>query len=174
MSTAATETRALELLGTGVTPEAVANALGVTVSRISQLLSQEDFAARVAELRFKNLQKHTIRDNSYDELEDDLVSRLRDLMPLMHRPMEVLKAIQVINAAKRRGQSAPDSIIQQQTIVQLNVPTKILQQFTTNINNQVIVAGSQDLNTMQSGLLIKQLEGVKQNDSITAEAVTSI
>jgi hypothetical protein len=163
-----TESRALQLLGSGVNPETVASALGVSVSRISQLISDPEFSAQVAELRFTSLQKHNVRDNSYDEIEDALIEKLKDLMPLMMRPMEVLKSIQVINAAKRRGQSAPESITAQQTVVNLVMPTIITQTYavTQNIHNQVIRAGDQDLLTIQSSSLLKRVESAgKLNES---------
>lgn len=150
-----TEERALTLLGSGVTPEQVASALGVTVSRISQLLSDPEFTARVAELRFEALNKHNERDSRYDTMEDRLLTKLEDLLPLMMRPMEVLKSIQIINAAKRRGQSAPEQTINQQTVVSIVMPVSIVNKFVTNINNQVIKAGTQDLLTIQSGQLLK-------------------
>lgn len=152
-----TRARALELLGSGVGPEVTASALGVTVSAISQLLSEETFAAEVAELRFKSLQKHNLRDGKYDELEDDLIDRLRDCLPLMHRPMEILKAIAVINAAKRRGASAPEQITHQNTVINLTMPVQIIQKFQVNQHNQVISAGTQELLTIQSGSLLSKI-----------------
>jgi hypothetical protein len=170
------EDKALKLLGSGCGPEIVATAVGVSVSRISQLLSDPEFAAEVAELRFQALQKHNEQDNKYDLLESELVDKLKDLMPLMHRPMEILKAIQVINAAKRRGQSAPESITHQNQVVNLVMPVKIVQQFQTNINNQVIKAGSQELLTVQSGAMESLLNRVKaigaENVQITSNGET--
>lgn len=158
----ATEERALKLLGSGLGPEVVASAVGVSTSRISQLLSDPEFSEQVAELRFTSLQKHNDRDNEYDSLEDKLLKTLKDLLPLMMRPMEVLKAIQVINAAKRRGQSAPEQITHQNQVVNLVMPTFITQKFTTNINNQVIQAGSQTLETIQSGTLLARAKKVEE------------
>jgi hypothetical protein len=153
-----TEDRALTLLGSGVSPEQAALALGISVSRISQLLSTEEFARQVAELRFQNLQKHNEIDASYDSIEETLIAKMKELLPMMYRPMEILKAISVINAAKRRGQSAPAALHAQQTVITLNMPTQIIQKFTTNIHNQVIQAGSQELLTIQSGNLLKKAE----------------
>lgn len=158
-----TESRALTLLGQGIPPNIVAASLGVTESRISQLVSDPNFAAEVAELRFNNLQKHNERDNKYDSLEDKLIDRLEDLLPLMMRPMEVLKAIQVINAAKRRGASTPDSIVQQQTIIALTIPTQIIQKFQVNAQNHVTQAGSQTLLTLQSGTLLNKVKGLNND-----------
>jgi hypothetical protein len=157
-----TESRALTLLGQGIPPSVVASSLGVSESRISQLVSDPEFAAKVAELRYNSLQKHNERDSKYDALEDKLIERLQDLLPLMMRPLEVLRAIQTINGAKRRGASAPESITAQQTVITLNIPTQIIQHFKTNQQNHVIQAGSQTLLTLQSGTLLKK---VKQNDS---------
>lgn len=153
MSLTTTEERALSLLGSGVTPVQVAAAIGVSESRISQLLSEDSFAARVAELRYENLAKHNARDSSYDALEDALIEKMQDVLPLMHRPMEILKALSVINAAKRRGQSTPESIIEKQQIIQLTMPIQIINKFQANIHGQVTSVGAQDLLTIQSGAL---------------------
>jgi len=154
----ATEDRALSLLGSGVQAEQVAAALGVTPARISQLLSDETFANQVASLRYENLQKHNTRDSKYDAMEDTLLEKLEKSVGFMFKPETILKAIQIINNAKRRGQSTPDQVTNQQTIVNLVLPTQITQKFTTNINNQVISAGEQTLNTMQSSNLLALAE----------------
>lgn len=154
-TTTTTEERALTLLGQGVPSTAVANALGVDISRISQLLSRSDFAARVIEKKFESLSKHNERDTKIDSLEDALLQKLGDTMPFMTRPMEILKSFSVLNAAKRRGQTAPESLTQKQTIIQLNIPQIILEKFQSNIHNQVIQVGQQSLITIQSGQLLK-------------------
>ena len=165
-----TRERALALLGNGVSATHVAAACGVSESQISQLLADEAFASEVATVRYQNLQKHNERDSSYDRIEDKLVDKLEDLLPMMMRPMEVLKSIQVINAAKRRGSSTPESITEQQTIVQIVMPTVVLNKFTANAHNQVIKAGDQDLLTIQSGTLLKQAKGA-QNDDLAQRAI---
>jgi hypothetical protein len=155
----------LNLLGSGVEPVTVAASLGLTQGRISQLLSDEYFAAQVAELRYHNLAKHNERDSEYDSIEDRLLERLRDCLPLMHRPMEILRAIQVINAAKRRGASAPEAIIEKQSIVQLVIPIQILNKFSTNMQGQVVSVGEQNLLTIQSGAL----DGLVKKQSVVAQ-----
>lgn len=169
-----TEEKALNLLGLGYGPEVVATAVGVSTSRISQLLSDENFAADVAELRFTNLKKHNELDSKYDSMEDELVDKLKDLIPLMMRPLEVLKAISVINAAKRRGQSAPEQITHQNQVINLIMPIKIVQKFTTNINNQVIQAGTQELLTVQSGHMESLLNKRKENRDVENALIPAI
>lgn len=149
-----TEDRALALLGTGIPAESVAAALGVTPGRISQLLSDREFAAQVTTLKYEALSKHNDRDAAYDSLEDTLLKKLGDSVNLLFRPADIAKTLQLINGAKRRGQSTPDQVIEQQTLVNITVPILIKQKFTTNIANQVIQVGDQSLVTMQSGHLL--------------------
>ena len=156
--TTSIEDRALQLLGSGIAAEATANALGVTPARISQLLSEQHFSDRVATLRYENLQKHNTRDSAYDSLEDTLLDKLEASIPFMLKPGEILKALQVANSAKRRGQSAPDQTINQQNIVNLVLPEIIAQRFTVNIDNQVTRAGDQELHTMPASSLLKTVE----------------
>ena len=173
--TSGVEEKALNLLGAGVGAEQVAAALGVTPARISQLLSDKNFSDKVTEARYRNLQSHTKRDNTYDSLEDKLLSRLEKSLPLMVKPDTLLKAIAVVNSAKRRGQSAPDQLVNQNNIVNVILPQHIVQTFTTNINNQVTKAGNQELLTMQSGTLLKRVEA-KENErkSISSEVTKQI
>ncbi len=155
--------RALDLLGAGVQAEQVASALGVTPARIAQLLATEMFAEKVAELRYKNLQSHNIRDGKYDVLEDKLIQKLEYSLPLMIKPDTIMKALSAVNGAKRRGQSAPTQVTNQQNIVTLMLPSSIAQKFTIDINNQVTKAGEQELLTMPSGNLLQQVEDAEQS-----------
>lgn len=151
------ETRALQLLGNGLGPEIVAQATGVTVSRISQLLSDPEFSAKVMELRCAILQKHTERDNTYDALEDTLLAKMKDLIPFMYKASEVLHAIRIINGAKRRGAAVITNEGAHTTVVNITLPQIITQRFVTDINNQVISAGAQELITVQSSAMNKML-----------------
>ena len=72
--------------------------------------------------------------------------------------MEIIKAFSVINAAKRRGQSAPEALTSKQSIIQLNIPAILLQQFTTNVHNQVVQVGEQSLLTIPSATLLRTVE----------------
>jgi predicted transcriptional regulator len=148
-----TESQALELLGVGASPSQVAAALGVSESLISQFLAQETFSRAVAERRFTGLLKHNKRDDKLDELEDALIKKLENIIPMMYKPSEIIHAFTRINQAKRRGSSAPEQIHQQQTVISLTLPIQILQYVTVNAANQVIKAGQQDLITVQSGRL---------------------
>lgn len=154
----AAEDRALELLGMGIGPEQVGPAVGLSVSRISQLLSDPTFSGKVAELRFKSLSKHNNRDSKYDEVEDQLLAKLENQVQYMMKPGEILGAIKIINGAKRRGASAPDAVLQTQQVVHLTMPVQIINQYKMDVNRQIIQAGDQTLVTAQSGSMQALLE----------------
>lgn len=160
--TSSIEEKALSLLGSGIAAESVASALGVTPARVAQLLANEKFAGQVAALRYETLQVHNKRDAQYDSIEDTLLDKLESSMPFMHKPTDILRAIQTINGAKRRGQSSPEQVTNQQNIVNLVLPTIIAQKFSVNINNQVTRAGDQELHTMPSSNLLKKVEDIRE------------
>ena len=157
-SLSSVEEKALKLLSIGISNEQVANALGVTPGRISQMLSNDEFSNQVAQAKYLNLQQHSERDSKYDSLEDKLLGKLESALPLMMRPDTILKAINVVNNAKRRGSTDIDPAAAKQQIVSLVLPTQVVQQFQTNINNQVTKAGEQELLTMTSANLLKRVE----------------
>ena len=176
-----TESRALELLGAGVGPEQTASALGLSVSRISQLLSQDNFATLVAEKRFTNLLSHSQRDSRADKIEELLLEKLENVIPYMIKPFEIIRAYQVVNSAKRRGQSAPESLTQQHTVINLNMPIQVVQHFQANAQNQVIRAGQQELLTIQSGkmkdlitdIIPESRKSIKENQYVRNEPSTN-
>lgn len=149
--------KAVELLGAGVSQEATAAALGVSPSYISQLMTEAEFSKQVVELRFKQLQHHTQRDNKYDTIEDKLLTKMEQSVPLMLRPSEILRALQVVNAAKRRGTQAQELPAGQHAQVVLNMPVRLVQHFTTNILNQVTEVEGEAMITIQPQQLLKQI-----------------
>lgn len=155
--TSSVEERALKLLGAGIKQEQVASALGVTPGRIAQLLSDPVFAEEVTKLRCTALHSHTVRDGTYDSLEDKLLVKLEAALPMIARPADILKAIAVVNNAKRRGADSPDVAATNINVVSLTLPTNLVQKFAVNIDNQVIQAGNQNLLTMNSSDLLKRV-----------------
>lgn len=157
------EERALNLLGNGVNAESTAAALGVTPARISQLLAEKPFAAKVSQLRYESMQQHNTRDRKYDSIEDKLLHKLEKSLPLLVRPDQILRAVDTVNKAKRRGQQSVHGVSSNQTVVQLLLPAAVATKIITNTNNQVIKAGDQSLLTIPSSNLLseteKELEG---------------
>lgn len=156
------EQKAIKLLGSGLSPGTVATAIGVSESRISQLMSQDDFAAEVTQLRFENLQKHNELDSLYDSMEAKVAKNVEEMLPLITRPADLLKLMSTLNSMKRKGQSAPEQMTHQNTVVNLLMPVQITQKFTTNVNNQVIQAGDQTLQTIQGSSLLAAAKAKSQ------------
>lgn len=153
-----TTERALKLLGQGLDAKTVASAVGVSESRISQLLSDSSFSEQVAQLRCSNLTAHTERDEKLDKLEDKLLDKMNLAVNMLFKPEDILKAYQVINAAKRRGAQGVQSLGGGvQTVINLTLPTKAVEGFKVNIHNQVTEAGGQSLLTIQSSALLGSL-----------------
>lgn len=150
-----TENRVMELLASGVTVPQVAAAIGISESRIAQLLSNDLFASELGTRRFKALAKHNARDSEYDDIEDKLIKQLKDTLPMLMQPEKILRAIQVINAAKRRGTSSTGAITEKQTVIKLTLPIQVLNKFSTNASNQVVTVETgrkiQSMVTVQSG-----------------------
>lgn len=169
--TSGLEEKAMNLLGSGIAAESVASALGVTPGRIAQLLSKDAFSEEVARLRYASLQSHNVRDGKYDSLEDRLLGKLEKSLPLMMKPETILNALTRVNAAKRRGQSTPEQVVNQQNIINLTLPTVIADKFSLDINNQVVKAGEQELLTMPSGNLLKQVEDAQNAQEANGTAI---
>lgn len=153
-----TEERALALLGQGISPEQVAAAIGVSASFISQLLSNDAFKSLVADAKYQGLIRHNERDSRLDGLEDKLITKLDSSVDLMYKPMEIVRSLQVVNAAKRRGISSTENISGKQEVTQLIMPSVIVNKFSVNVvnvklnaANQVVQAGEDSLVTIQSG-----------------------
>lgn len=154
------EERALALLSQGIDHNIVANAIGVSPGRISQLLSEEVFSTKLVELTYNSLIDASTRDKKYDSLEDKLIAKLESCLESMYKPFEIMRALQTINSAKRRGSLSPENLLPKTAeTVSLNLPTHLMTIFApgsqvnvqVNIHNQVIKAGDQELITMQSG-----------------------
>jgi hypothetical protein len=166
-TTTTTEERAMDLLGKGIPPNVVANTLGVDISRISQYLSDDKFALKVVEKKFAALAKHNEHDDNIDNTEAILLKKIKDSLPFITRPMEMVRAFQILNQAKRKGQSVPETLTNQQKIIQLNIPQILIDKFQTNIHNQVTQVGQQTLVTIQSGQMLKTSVPQIENDTIS-------
>lgn len=160
LSLSSIDNRVLDLLSQGATAAQTAAALGISESRVSQLLSEERFASALAANRFDALQKHNERDSKWDAIEDKLLNSLERTIPMIMQPEKIARVLQIVNAAKRRGASSVDHIHQQQTVIQLHLPTKIVNRFQVNGQNQVVNlqtedGKSQSMVTIQSGQMKK-------------------
>lgn len=146
-----------DLLGNGLSPEVVASAVGCTESYVSQLMSDEAFAAIVIEKRSAALTKNNERDLSIDELEDKTIRKLNQVLDMVHKPMELMHLFKTINGARRRGVQPQHQATNRQQVVVLAIPERVKAQFRLSANREIIDHGEQTLVTMTSQELLKKV-----------------
>lgn len=152
------EDKAVLLLAHGVSERKVAEACGVSPSRISQLLSQDTFKERVASTRLESVTADIEADKQLDTIEAKIRDRLEAAVEYCTKPMELARIFQVVNGAQRRQREVLPLGAGFDQLVSLSLPQIALAKVTTNIHNQVIQVGEQSLVTMQSnkvGELVK-------------------
>ncbi len=154
------EDKVLELLGAGYKPPMVASILGITESRISQLLAVDSFASKVLAMRLSRAKGTIDRDTKWDKIEDALLKKFEDVIVFMNDPLKLLRALQVVNAAKRRGAGTSDASEAGMTgtIVQINAPKNVVMQFITNGNNEVVEVGGRSMVPMASKKVMEELK----------------
>lgn len=151
--------RIKELLGSGLENQVVARAVGVTDGYITQLMSDEAFAEEVSQLRLVNLTANNNRDKVADSIEDSLLEALKDAVETkqLYKPRDILHAYAVVNKATRRGVPATSGVTINATVVNLQLPQKVVENFTINQQGEVVGVGEQTLVTMPSHILLKNL-----------------
>jgi hypothetical protein len=149
-----------DLLGSGLSNEIVATAVGCNPSYISQLMSEEEFAAEVVALRSANLTANNKRDRSIDSIEDNIIERLADAVNsgTIYKPRELLQAFAVLNRAVRRGVPAHESLTINNKVVTLSIPTAVVQNFTVNTQGEVVEVEGQTMVTMPAHQLLRKLQ----------------
>jgi len=150
-----------DLLGSGLSTSVVAAAVGCTDGYISQLLSDEEFAAEVSRLRLLNLQSHNKRDSSIDAIEDSLISKLSDAINQngFYKPKDLLHAFAIVNSAKRRAVVHTDTTAAvSSTVINLTIPAPVARRFTIDSRGEVLQVDEQTLVTMPTGQLLRTLQ----------------
>ena len=114
--------------------------------------------------------KHS--DDLMDELESDLLEKLRTVLALEMDPMKLVKIFQTLNSAKRRSKgegqvAASATIINETKTVNLIMPTRMVSSaplnFETNKHNEVIKVGETIMTTATNTQVLEQLKSHKAN-----------
>jgi hypothetical protein len=159
------KSRAMQLLGSGLSPEIVGTTLGCASEYIHQLLAEDDFRQRVTALRIEALTADTARDKNIDEIEDSLIAKLKENIDYLVSTKDILRAFVFVNAAKRRGVKATDGTVINNTVVNLMLPPAIIQKFATNRLGEVIEVEGKSLVTVSpQELLAKRKQKQSQNE----------
>ncbi|CAM6053474.1 unnamed protein product [Sphagnum tenellum] len=153
------EDRIKELLGNGLSNEVVASTMGLHPSYISQLMSDQQFYDEVVEKRTKTLAAHTVRDRSLDKIEDKLIEKLDNMITsgMMYKHQDILNAFRVVNSAKRRGVTAQEGVVVNNTVVNLSLPERVATKFVTNRHGEIVEAAGKTMVTIPTQQLLNQL-----------------
>lgn len=147
-----------ELLGTGLSNEVVASAVGVDPSYVSQLMADETFASVVIAKRSKALTANSARDLTWDGLEDRLLKKMAQVVDYMVKPEQIMQALKLTNSAVRRGVPHQHQLTNRTQIVPLSLPPVLKRHFTLNPKGEIIDVEDQTLVTMSSVSLLNKLK----------------
>ena len=150
-------TQLLNYIEQGVTPAECARALGITPSAVTQLMDSPELRDKIASIREEQLKRSSALDVAYDRVEEKLLNQFEQTVPMLLKPEQIVNALEKINRMKRRGiaMTTPEAPAK---VVHLHLPTQVLAKFTTNVNNQVVAVGGQELITIQSANVAKLAE----------------
>lgn len=147
-----------ELLGTGLSNEVVASAVGVDPSYISQLMSDPQFSDEVIAKRSKALTAHSARDLTWDGLEDRLLHKLSGAIDYMVKPEVIMKALSLVNRAVRRGVPVNTQLTSRTQVIALSLPPVVRRNFIIDQQGQIVEAEGATLVTMNSAALLSRLK----------------
>lgn len=156
---AISEEKIKTLLGSGLSNEVVASAVGCTASYISQLLADPVFASEVTELKVSALSAHTARDLSLDSIEDTLIEKVAEALQsgTIYKPLDLVTVLSRVNMMKRRGIQQQAAPVVHRTVVTLIHPERMTHKFITNKHNEVIEVDEQTLVAMPASTLLQRL-----------------
>lgn len=160
-----------QLLIQGYPPGQVANAVACSPSFVSQLLSNEEFAMRVANerlsLTMEKNQQYTDIDNAYDDIEDQLLKKLGTLLPYINKPSEILATLRQVNSAVRKSSRPVASNQEKQgDLVSLTLPAHMLKSMQVSIKmdeaSQIVEVAGKSMATLPSLSLHERLPALKE------------
>lgn len=168
--------RALELLRKNIGPSEAARVLEITPAAISQYLEDPQFRELVQDGLSIASMARVMRDRKIDELEDMALGQLEKLLPWITKPMEALKAAQVLNGMHRRSTTGEVSLQDAEKVVPLELP-KYVQNVNVNLvfntNNEVVEVNGRELRSMSAAEVQKLATPAGkelEHDSSTSEA----
>lgn len=146
--------RILKLLGTGVTQRQAALAIGVDESYVSQLCAEEDFQLQVGAIIKKSVETAIAIDTNYNEIEEALSKKLKEMVPWMVSTDQVLRVLKFVNESKKKTQQGipqtPEAANGNITSVKLELPVIVKNTFVITPNKEVVGVGEQNLVTLNS------------------------
>lgn len=161
----AMQEKIVEMLGAGVTPVQVARAVGCEESYVSQILAVPELHGRITELRAVRAAQYIEHDDTIEEMEKRALVRLSNAIDFL-RPMEALKAFQVLNSAKKKSDAASRQDVPTSTVVNINLPAAAITQFKLTSDKQVIEVDGRSMATMPAAKVAQMLREKKAGEQL--------
>lgn len=150
MASFVNEDKAAEMLAAGISGATVASTLGCDPSYISQLLGRSDFKEKVSALKVARASAGMELDKLYDDTELVAAKSLQRMIPLIMKPQELLRAVEVLNKLKRRTSHDAVAGNQGTRIVNVILPPVAMTHFQVSANNEVVQVGENSMLTLPS------------------------
>lgn len=135
----ANQQRVQNYLMAGISPARISELTGVSASYITELLQSSDFLQHAKDAQAEEYLVAKARDTKVDTIEDTLIGKVESLVnnpiSFLGKPLEAIRALQMVNSLKRRTASFSGLDDQNgiaQTVVKLTMPVAIINNFTIN------------------------------------------
>jgi hypothetical protein len=139
----------------------IATIVGCDPSYVSQVKAQRE--VEIAEKRILSNLSGIRRDNRIDELEDKALEKLGDMLGMMFKPMEVLRAAQVLNGMTRRtqGMAGEREASTGETVVRITLPSHVHEAVVgikLNTSREVVEVNGRQMLNLPMGTLLREME----------------
>lgn len=141
----------LNLLSYGMKAADVADATGVSASRISQLLNEPEFKSALDNLKYTRMQGYAAKDDQADRIEGKILDQLEKTVHLVADPLKLTRMLKDVNSLKRRTTGAGLATAPDAKVVNLNIGIGLISKFQVNSNSEVIAVNGKSTLTMPSG-----------------------
>ncbi len=152
------------MLSKNIPQAEVARILNCTPSAVSQVAAT--YATKIAEASTLSTTSTEVMEDSMDRIENKLLEKIENTLPLETDLMKLTKMFQVVNGAKRRSKGeghvgAGNVTVDNRKVVQLNLPAHMQRQveYTTNNQNQVVEINGRNL-SIASTKSIEKMAGI--------------
>lgn len=165
--------RIIEMLGNGIPPSAVANAVGCDPSYVSQLMSDDGVRAIVAEAKLKDIESSIKVDNMIEDIERLALERMRSLIPFCSRPLEAIRMFEAVNGAKKRTPETTGVLTPTAPIVQINISAAAAVAFKLSSDQQIVEIDGRSTATLPTKSLNTLLKERQDARPLITDATTA-
>ena len=150
------------LASAGVKQEVIASRLNISAAYVSQLLHEEELRAKVTKAQLEVLDSRTQRDAQYDAIEDILLEKTKKIANTLYKPQDILRALQAINKAERRGASSQQlaeiTRAQESSVITLELPERVKSRVVKSETKEIVSVDGKALITKDSRVLLEEIQ----------------